>query len=77
MGFRRFDDSQGRAWEIRPRSRSEWQFEPLSGNPEGRRTVRPPSYEEDPFELTDMELERLLGGAQPGVTPTGPSPFKD
>ena len=77
MGFRRFDDDQGRPWEIRPRSRSEWQFEPLPGNPESRRTVRPPSYEEDPFELTDQELQRLLGGARPGAAPSRPSPFKD
>lgn len=77
MGFRRFDDDQGHAWEIRPRSRSEWNFEPLSGNPEGRRTVRPPTYEEDPFELTDQELQRLLGGSSSGVTRTRPSPFKD
>ena len=77
MGFRRFDDNQGRPWEIRPRSRSEWQFEPLPGNPETRRTVRPPSYEEDPFELTDQELQRLLGSTRPGATRRPPSPFKD
>ncbi len=77
MGFRRFDDSQGRPWEIRPRSRSEWHFEPLPGNPESRRSVRPPTYEEDPFELSARELERLLGSARPGGVPTRPSPFKD
>jgi hypothetical protein len=77
MGFRRFDDDQGHAWENRPRSRSEWHFEPLPGNPAGRRTVRPPTYEEDPFELTAQELQRLLGGASSGVTRTRPSPFKD
>ena len=77
MGFRRFDDSQGRAWEIRPRSRSEWHFEPLPGNPEGRRTVRPPSHEEDPFELSGQELERLLSGSRGAVAPHRPSPFKD
>ena len=77
MGFRRFDDKQGRAWEIRPRSRSEWHFEPLPGNPESRRTVRPPGYEEDPFELTDQELERLLGSTRPGAVRSKPSPFRD
>jgi len=77
MGFRRFEDSQGRPWEIRARSRSEWHFEPLPGNPESRRSVRPPSYEEDPFELTDQELQRLLGGSHPGAARPRPSPFKD
>ena len=77
MGFRRFDDSQGHAWEIRPRSRSEWHFEPLPGNPAGRRTVSPPTYEEDPFELTAQELQRLLDVGRSEVTRSRPSPFKD
>lgn len=77
MGFRRFDDRQGRPWEIRPRGQSEWHFEPLPGNPETRRAVRPPGYEGDPFELTDRELQRLLDSAPPPVTRSKPSPFAD
>ncbi len=77
MGFRRFEDAEGRPWEVRPRSRSEWHLEPLPGNAEVRRVIRPPSYENDPFELTDQELQRLLDSSRPPSHRSRPSPFKD
>jgi len=77
MGFRRFEDSEGRSWEIRVRGRSEWHFEPLHGNPLARRTVGAPTYEEDPFELTDQELQQLLNAGRQGTMRTPRSPFKD
>jgi hypothetical protein len=77
MGFRRFDDNRGRPWEIRPRSRDEWSFEPLAGNPDARRVVRAPGYEDDPFELSERELQRLLDSSRSPAARPGPSPFKD
>lgn len=82
MAFRRFRDRQGREWDVRDRSAAEWILEPAADNPGARRTVRPPRYEADPFELTDQELARLLDqGSAPGqAAPSAPpkkSPFRD
>jgi hypothetical protein len=77
MALRRFVDSAGRRWEIRPRNRSEWEFEPVEGNPEPARTCSPPGYETDPYELSVEELQRLLAAAQPRRPPARPSPFLD
>lgn len=63
-------------------SRSEWRFEPLPGNPGSPRRVRPPLYAgDDPFELSEQELQSILGNAAPEAktrrgTP-GASPFGD
>jgi len=78
MGYRKFTDRDGRSWEIRDHSRSEWMFEPLPGNPEGRTAVSPPGYDNDPFELSNEELQRLLdatGGPTQGRSKR--SPFLD
>lgn len=77
MGYRRFTDRDGRQWEVRDRSSSEWVFEPVGGNPDGPRRVRPPTYQSDPFELSDEELQTLLGDG--GTTRWRPAkpPFKD
>jgi hypothetical protein len=60
MGFRNFVDKQGRKWEVRDRSKTEWELLPLGENQERNRTVRSPGYEKDPFELSEEELQRLL-----------------
>jgi len=60
MGFRNFIDKQGRKWEVRDRSKTEWELLPLGENQERNRTVRSPGYEKDPFELSEEELQRLL-----------------
>lgn len=85
MANRRFRDRAGHEWEVRDRSKAEWFLEPVGDNPGQRRVVRPPGYEEDPFELTDQELWRLLeqGGAPGGRGGPGAagaerkSPFRD
>jgi hypothetical protein len=77
VGFRRFTDREGRVWEVRPRSRSEWEFDPVPGNPERARSVRAPGYEKDPFELSIEELQRLLDSAGPPPERRKPSPFRD
>lgn len=78
MGYRRFVDRAGRVWEVKDRSRSEWIFEPAAGNPEPSRTVQAPSYEADPFELSNEELQRLLDRS-PSAGGAGKrrSPFRD
>ena len=79
MGYRKFVDRDGRAWEIQDRSRSQWQFAPASGNTAEAILLFPPGYERDPFEMSDEELQRLLdtvGTSQPRRAPSK-SPFKD
>lgn len=89
MAYRRFTDRNGHSWEIRERSRSEWELVPTGDNPEDRKTVKPPGYEADPFELSQEELQRMLDAAPGSGGPRGPrgargpggprksSPFQD
>lgn len=70
-------DREGRRWEVRVRSRAEWGFEPVEGNPGPARTGAPPSYEADPFELSVEELQRALDSAQPPRSRPKQSPFLD
>ncbi len=77
MGFRRFVDRDGRAWEVRNRSQAEWDFEPVPGNPGPVRTAPAPGYERDPYELSIEELQRLLDGAPQAPSRSKPSPFKE
>lgn len=78
MANRKFTDRNGQPWEVRDRSSAEWILEPILENPARPRRVKPPSYELDPFELTDQELQRLLDSA-PEAGPSAPrkSPFLD
>jgi hypothetical protein len=77
MAYRRFVDRSGDAWEIRDRSRWDWTFEPVGGNAAAARTARAPGYQDDPFELSDSELQKLLDAATGGAGPRTPSPFLD
>ncbi len=78
MANRKFKDRDGLDWEVRDRSSSEWILEPILENPGRARRVKPPRYEEDPFELTDQELQRLLDESwDPGPTTQRKSPFLD
>ncbi len=79
MGYRRFIDRDGRAWEVRDRSRSEWRLVPVSGNPLPPVDVPAPGYETDPFELSNEELQRLVNGMEgrAGRPRTKKSPFLD
>jgi hypothetical protein len=69
MSYRKFTDSNGNAWEVRDRSASEWDFEPMLGNR--------PGYEKDPFELSIEELQRMFDSVQPAKLKPKQSPFKD
>lgn len=77
MGFRRFVDRDGHAWDVRPRSRSEWDFEPVAENPGPLKSAAAPSYEQDPYELSQEELQRLLDGARALQPSKKQSPFRD
>ncbi len=77
MGYRRFTDRNGNVWEVRARTRREWDFEPVSDNPEEPRTGPAPGYETDTYELSEEERERLLDAAQPPPSRSRPSPFGD
>ena len=77
MACRNFVDRDGNAWEVRDISRSEWQFKPAGGNRGSLLTVRAPNYENDPFELSNEELQKLLDSEGPPRTSRTPSPFGD
>jgi len=78
MGYRRFTDPEGNEWEVRDVSRSEWEFQPVAGNAGSAKRVAPPGYEVDPFELSEEELQRLLGNTSgPGRSRPSKSPFKE
>lgn len=78
MGYRRFTDTEGQEWEVRDLSRSAWEFVPVQGNPGKSQRIDPPGYEADPFELSEEELQRLLGkpGGPARARPSR-NPFKD
>lgn len=77
MAFRRFTDRDGQAWEVRPRTRTEWSLEPAGSNPQRARSVAAPGYERDPFELSIEELQRLLDASQAPTARQVKNPFKD
>jgi hypothetical protein len=77
MGHRRFRDRAGQDWEVRARTRDEWELDPVGENPDRPRTVGAPGYERDPYELSVEELQRLLDASAAVSTPGKRSPFKD
>jgi hypothetical protein len=78
MGYRRFSDPEGHEWEVRDLSRSAWEFHPVAENPGRILRIDPPGYEADPFELSEEELQGLLGRpGGPGRSRHSKSPFKD
>jgi hypothetical protein len=77
MGYRRFTDRTGQVWEVRDRTRNTWQLEPVSGNPGRSLTVPAPGYEQDPFELSEEELQRMLDAAPGASSRPKKSPFSD
>lgn len=77
MAGRRFADRDGNRWEVRVRSRSEWEFEPVEGNPGPARAAASPGYEKDPFELSVEELQRVLDSSRPPSARPRKSPFLD
>ena len=77
MGYRRFTDRDGNAWDVHDDSEYEWRLEPVSGGSQSRK-VAAPGYQKDPFELSNEELQRLLDGAGPRHSGgSKKSPFAD
>ncbi|MYE33309.1 MAG: hypothetical protein F4X23_00450 [Gemmatimonadales bacterium] len=82
MSHRKFADRDGTRWEVRVSSKHEWRFDPVPGNPRAPRRARPPLYAgDDPFELSERELQSILGNATPnpkaGRETPDASPFGD
>jgi hypothetical protein len=77
MGYRRFTDASGDIWDVKGSAGSEWEFLPVGGNKHPPVRVRAPGYEKDPFELSNEELQHLLGAEQPSRERLRKSPFKD
>lgn len=66
MSFRKFRDEEGRRWQVRVASRSEWLLEPIGGTPgPARRGAAPLHAGSDPFEVSEEELRRILADARP------------
>lgn len=72
---RRFEDARGDGWEIHPQEDFKWQFLPLEGNDRIRKIVTPPPEVDDPFDLTEKELEQLLDSGIPTEGITEPLPL--
>ena len=77
MGDRRFAGLDGKRWDVVVRGKREWILEPVEDNPGPRRSVEPPGYESDPFELSIEELQHLLDGARASQVKPKKSPFLD
>ena len=82
MGYRRFTDPDGMAWEVRDVSRTEWELVPAEPGPAAVR-VPAPAHQADPFDVSTQDLQRLLARHRPPDDPDAPvhrrkpSPFKD
>lgn len=76
---RKFSDRSGTAWTVeREHGRSELVFRPVQGSQSDERVAPLPSHRhtQDPYELADSELQRLLDRARPRYRkPKGPPPF--
>lgn len=77
MGYRRFTDRDGNEWEVKDHSDREWLLVPVSGNRQLPLTVPAPGYDNDPFELSNEELQRLVDASQRGRSTPRNSPFLD
>ncbi len=76
---RKFTDRTGTPWIVeREHGRSELVFRPVEGDPAEERVAPLPSHShtQDPYELSDSELQRYLDRSRPRFRqPKGPPPF--
>ncbi len=76
---RKFTDRSGRPWEVeREHGRHELVFRPVHGDPADERVAPLPSHShsQDPYELSDSELQRYLDQSRPRYrAPKRPPPF--
>ncbi len=75
---RKFTDRSGQAWIVeREHGRHELVFRPARGSGDEQVAPLPThGHTQDPYELSDAELQRLLDRAGPRYKkPKGPAPF--
>jgi hypothetical protein len=76
---RKFTDRSGQAWIVeREHGRHELIFRPVQGGAGGERVAPLPTHghTQDPYELSDSELQRYLDRAGDRYQkPKGPAPF--
>jgi hypothetical protein len=68
---RTFKDRSGRPWsvEVSPQSKREWVFRPAEGAEREERVAPAPAHVDDPFEVSDQELQRLLDASRSRYRP--------
>lgn len=74
---RKFKDRTGQAWEVEvsPSSKREWVFRRVEGEQRDDRVAPAPSHADDPFEVSDAEMERLFEQSRPRFkSPREPPP---
>lgn len=64
---RKFKDRKGQPWdvEVSPQSRREWVFRRVEGSERDDRVAPAPSHVDDPFEVSDAEIQRLFEQSRP------------
>ena len=74
---RKFNDRTGTPWIVeREHGRPELVFRPAHGEQTEERVVPLPSHTQDPYELSDAELQRHLDRSTPRYRkPKQPPPF--
>ena len=74
---RKFKDRTGAPWIVeREHGRRELVFRPAHGEQGDERVVPLPGHTQDPYELSDDELQRFLDRAATRYKkPKGPAPF--
>ena len=74
---RKFTDRTGTAWIVeREHGRTELVFRPAHGAQAEERTVPLPGHTQDPYELSESELQRFLDRSNLRYRkPKGPPPF--
>jgi len=77
MACRKFTDADGFQWEVRDRLHADGELETGGMNRQAPRTVPAPGYEKDPFEMSESELQALLGKSSGGPERKKKNPFKD
>ena len=77
MGYRRFTDRDGVTWEVREYSVAEWELQPVSQPGLTAVRIRAPAHEHDPFDVSTVELQRLLDAERPRGPSKKKNPFLD
>lgn len=68
---RKFSDTTGQVWDVEtsPQSKREWIFRQVEGSEREDRVVPAPTHVDDPFEVSDEELQRLFERSRPRFKP--------